>query len=134
MKSKHEAGEGLNTPGMSEDHLSISHVHTELVAEALLNIIGNFLKLLVCFGNPSVRDLESWQVWILEETVVGLILFFTEGVSDILFGVVSSGLELWNFAFTQECDVSTILVLDCALDIFSASNVFDFDTVSADFV
>jgi hypothetical protein len=55
-------------------------------------------------------------------------------VSDILFGVVSSGLELWNFAFTQECDVSTILVLDCALDVFSASNVLDFDTVSADFV
>jgi len=47
VKSKHEASERLNTPGMFKNHLGIRYVHTELVAEALLNIIGDFFKLFV---------------------------------------------------------------------------------------
>ncbi len=60
MKGKDETGERLNTPWVSENDFGVGHIHTKLITEALLNIIGYFFELFVSFGNPSVGDLESW--------------------------------------------------------------------------
>lgn len=60
VKGKDETGERLNTPWVSENDFGVGHIHTKLITEALLNIIGYFFELFVSFGNPSVGDLESW--------------------------------------------------------------------------
>ena len=48
MESEDESGERLNAPWVLENNLGICNVHTELVAEALFDIIGYFLELLMC--------------------------------------------------------------------------------------
>ena len=59
MQGEYQASERLYAPRMSEDHLSIGDVHSELVAEALLHIIRHLFQLLVSLGNSGIRDLEG---------------------------------------------------------------------------
>ena len=55
-------------------------------------------------------------------------------MSNILLGIVSSGLELRDLTLTKEIDVSAVLVLDSPLNVLGACNVLNLDTFAADFV
>lgn len=85
-------------------------------------------------GNPSVGDLEGRQVWVLEEAVVWLVLLLAQSVGNVFLGIVPSSLKLGDLALAEKIDMSTIFVLDSALDILGACYVLDLNTVSADFV
>ena len=55
-------------------------------------------------------------------------------MSAVPVGIVSSGLKLWNLTIHQQGNLSSILEFHSTLDILSASDVLDFDTVSTDLV
>ena len=127
MKGPDEAGEHFNGPRVAENVLHVGNVHTELVAESLFDVEGDFAEEAMDLRNALVGHSDLGKIGILEETVVGLFFLDTEGHSAVVIGLISAGLWKRNLALVQKCDVASIFVLDSALNVLGASHVFDLD-------
>ena len=128
MEAPDETSEHLDGPGVAENVLDVRDIHTELVAESLLHIEGDFAQDAMDFGNSLIGHSDLRKVGILEESVVRLFFLDTEGDSPIHVGLVAA--RLWERDLTtgEHFDVTTIFELNGALDILGSSNVLNFDT------
>ena len=128
MEAPNETGEHLNGPGVAEHVLDVRDVHTELVAESLLHIEGDFAQDAMDFGNSLIGHSDLRKVGILEESVVRLFFLDTEGDSPVHVGLVAARLWEWDLTTGEHFDVTTIFELNGALDILRSGNVLNFDT------
>ena len=73
LKTPNESGEHLDRPTVPKDVLHILHVHTELVAEALLDVEGDLTEDAVDSGDSLICHRNLGKIGILEEAIVWLL-------------------------------------------------------------
>ena len=117
MEAPNEAGEHLNGPGVAEHVLDVRDVHTELVAESLLNIEGDFSQDAMDFGDSLVGHSDLREIRILEETIVRLFLLNTECNGPVHVSLIAARLGERDLTTGKHLNVATVFKLDGALDI-----------------
>ena len=117
LEAPDETCEHFNRPWVSEHVLNIWNIHTELVAEALLDIEGDFTQYAVDLGDSLVSDGNLRKIGVLEESVVRLFLFDAQSHSSVIIWLISASLGERDLSTAEHLDVTTILILDSALSI-----------------
>ena len=120
-----ETGEHLDGPGVAEDILHIGHIHTELVAESLLDIEGNLSEDAVNARDALVGHSDLRKVRVLEETIIRLFFFDSQGHSAVNIGVISARLRQWDLTAGEHLNVTSILILYSSLSILRSGNILD---------
>ncbi len=90
LERPHETSEHLDGPRVAEHVFDIRDVHTELVAEALLDIEGDFSQNSMDFGNSFVGHGDLGQIRILEEAIVWLVFFDSQSDSSVNISLIAA--------------------------------------------
>jgi len=130
LESPDESGEELDTPWVLEDVLDIGDIHTKLVAESLLHFKWDFSEAAVHARDPIIGHKDLWKIWILEESVIRLLLLLSEGLCRTGVGIEASSLSIWLLAILEHLNVASELVLHSTLHILGSSHILDLNTLT----
>jgi len=117
LKRPDKTSEHLDAPWVPEHVLHVGHIHTELVAEALLHIEGDLTQDAMNLRDSFVGDSDLRQVRVLEETIIWLVLFDAQSHGPVIVGLVASCLGKRDLSASEHLNVAAVLVLDSPLDI-----------------
>ena len=128
LEGPDETSEHLDGPGVAEDVFNISHIHAKLIAESLLDIKWDLAQNAMDLRDSLICHCNLGQIRVLEEAIVWLLVLDTQGHSAVHVGLIASGLWQDFLATCEHIDVASVLILDSALNVLGASNIFDLDT------
>ena len=80
--------------------------------------------------NSLISYSDRRKIRILEESIVGLSVFVTDGDVLVAVYIVSHSLSVGNLTLLEHRDVAEVLSLDSSLNILSASYVLNLHSVA----
>ena len=123
-----EACEHLDRPVVPKDVLDVSDVHTELVAETLLHIEGDFAEDAMNARNTLIGHGDLGKVGVLEESVIRLFFFNAKPLCATRALIKLARLTHWDLSARQHLDVATVLVLNGTLAHFRAGKSLELNS------
>ena len=125
LQCPHKPCKHFDWPAISKNVLDILYVHAKLIAEAFLDIEGNFSKDAMNCRDSLIRDRDLRKIWILEETIIWLFSFDSERLSLPSDIIESASLWIGNFTSRQHINVPAVLVLHSALSVLGSFDSID---------